>query len=179
MPVPVSPSDGPGFSGRPSQFAGGAHDAAAGLRDHVEGEVLLVGAALAEALDLAVDDRRVERSDDVGAEAEPLDRAGGEILHQHVGLGGQVLDQLQALRVLQVDGDRLLVGVEIQEIRVIHAGLPPSERPGSPPLGFSTFTTSAPSQARVSVQDGPASNWVMSRTRTPARQSPPKLHWSS
>src|ERR1700738_929955 len=46
----------------------------------------------------------------------------------------------------------------------------PSARPGSPPFGFSTFTTSAPSQARASVQDGPASNCERSRTRTPSRQ---------
>src|SRR5215470_2612258 len=43
-------------------------------------------------------------------------------------------------------------------------------RPGSPPCGFSTLTTSAPSQANASVQEGPASNWVRSSTRTPARQ---------
>src|SRR5215813_15020502 len=44
------------------------------------------------------------------------------------------------------------------------------KRPASPPCGFSTLTTSAPSQAKASVQEGPASNWVRSRTRTPARQ---------
>src|ERR1700736_506836 len=44
------------------------------------------------------------------------------------------------------------------------------KRPASPPRGFSTLTTSAPSQASASVQDGPASNWVRSSTRTPARQ---------
>src|ERR1700738_2420744 len=43
-------------------------------------------------------------------------------------------------------------------------------RPASPPCGLFTLTTSAPSQASASVQDGPASNWVRSRTRTPARQ---------
>src|SRR5215475_1717139 len=48
---------------------------------------------------------------------------------------------------------------------------PNKERPASPPSGFSTLTTSAPSQARASVQDGPASNWVRSRTRTPARKA--------
>src|SRR6266849_8578958 len=45
------------------------------------------------------------------------------------------------------------------------------KRPASPPCGFSTLTTSAPSQASASVQDGPASNWVRSRTRTPARNA--------
>src|SRR5437588_6315371 len=44
-------------------------------------------------------------------------------------------------------------------------------RPGSPVAGFSILTTSAPSQARLSVQDGPASNWVKSTTLTPSRQS--------
>src|SRR6266511_5834579 len=48
---------------------------------------------------------------------------------------------------------------------------PNKERPASPPCGFSTLTTAAPSQASASVQDGPASNWVRSRTRTPARNA--------
>src|SRR6516162_182153 len=48
---------------------------------------------------------------------------------------------------------------------------PNKERPASPPCGFSTLTTSAPSQASASVLDGPASNWVRSRTRTPARNA--------
>src|SRR5437764_6312903 len=43
-------------------------------------------------------------------------------------------------------------------------------RPGSPPFGFSTLTTSAPSWASTSVQVGPASNCDRSSTRTPARQ---------
>src|ERR1700730_18457869 len=44
-------------------------------------------------------------------------------------------------------------------------------RPGSPSPGFSILTTSAPSQASASVEEGPASNWVKSTTRMPARQS--------
>src|SRR3984893_3126291 len=50
------------------------------------------------------------------------------------------------------------------------AGARSEKRPASPPCGFSTLTTSAPSQASASVQEGPASNWVKSRTRTPERQ---------
>src|SRR5450759_516925 len=46
----------------------------------------------------------------------------------------------------------------------------PVRRPGSPPTGFSTFTTSAPSHARTWVQEVPASNCVRSSTRTPVRQ---------
>src|SRR5262245_60848324 len=46
-----------------------------------------------------------------------------------------------------------------------------TRRAGSPVFGFSILTTSAPSQASASVQDGPASNWVKSTTRMPARHS--------
>src|SRR5437899_882576 len=45
-----------------------------------------------------------------------------------------------------------------------------SRRPGSPVFGFSILTTSAPSHASASVQEVPASNWVKSTTRIPARQ---------
>src|SRR5206468_7404033 len=51
------------------------------------------------------------------------------------------------------------------------SGLPGrSRRPGSPVFGFSILTTSAPSHARASVHDVPASNCVKSTTRMPARQ---------
>src|SRR5262245_58330078 len=46
------------------------------------------------------------------------------------------------------------------------------------PVGDSSFTTSAPSQASTCVQDGPDCTWVMSRTRTPSRalaMTPPLL----
>src|SRR5262245_14647070 len=46
-----------------------------------------------------------------------------------------------------------------------------TRRAGSPVFGFSIFTTSAPSQASASVHEGPASNWVKSTTRMPARKS--------
>src|SRR6266571_8849561 len=46
-----------------------------------------------------------------------------------------------------------------------------TRRAGSPVFGFSILTTSAPSHASASVHDGPASNWVKSTTRMPARQS--------
>src|SRR5690349_20618336 len=41
------------------------------------------------------------------------------------------------------------------------------QRPGSPRLGTSTLTTSAPNQASASVQEGPASNCVRSSTLMP------------
>src|SRR5512143_3261578 len=43
-----------------------------------------------------------------------------------------------------------------------------SQRSQSPPRGSSTFTTSAPSSARIQVANGPGRSRVRSRTRTPA-----------
>src|SRR6266851_2295626 len=62
------------FDRRTVAISGDANRAAGGLGDHVEGEVLLVRAALAETLDLAVDDPRVQLLDDVVA--EPGERLG-------------------------------------------------------------------------------------------------------
>ena len=39
----------------------------------------VVRAAIAEALDLGIDDARIDRADDVVAEPEPFDRAGREV----------------------------------------------------------------------------------------------------
>src|SRR5438105_7105332 len=101
MPVPVSPIVGPGLTG----LAGDAHRAAGGLGDRVEGQALLIGAARAEALDLGIDDARIDRTDDVITEPQPLDCAGREILGEDIGLFHHFLDQIEAALVLQIDCD--------------------------------------------------------------------------
>src|SRR5262245_57852146 len=51
------------------------------------------------------------------------------------------------------------------------SGLPGrSRRPGSPRPGFSILTTSAPNQAKTSVEVVPASNWVKSTTLMPCKK---------
>ena len=97
-------------------LAGNAHDAAGRLRDHVEGQRVLVGSAGAKALHLRVDDARVDSADHVVAEPQPLNGARREILHHDVGTLRHVLDELEPVLGLQVDGDGFLVGVEQQEI---------------------------------------------------------------
>src|SRR5262244_506419 len=72
------------------------------------------------------------------------------------------------LRLIVIDR---LLALNMWKYHGSSSGLPGrSRRPGSPVFGFSILTTSAPSQARASVQDVPASNCVKSTTRTPARQ---------
>src|SRR5206468_1867240 len=75
-----------GLDGRPISLAGHADHAAGGLRDHVEGESLLVLAAGAESLDRAIDDAGVELPDLVVPEPEAVDRPRRHVLHRDVGL---------------------------------------------------------------------------------------------
>src|SRR5262249_25409637 len=74
-----------GLERRPVGLPGNAQDAAGRLRDHVEGEVVLVGSASAKALHLRVDDARIDGVHHVVAEPQPLNGAGREILHHDIG----------------------------------------------------------------------------------------------
>src|SRR5213078_2024416 len=82
-------------------LAGDAHRPARRLGDWVEREAVLVGAAGAEALDLGVDDARVDRADDIVAKPQALDRARREVLGEDIGLLHHFLDQREAALVLQ------------------------------------------------------------------------------
>src|SRR5229473_2039397 len=108
---------------RPVGLAGDADRAAGGLRDHIEGQPRLVRAAAAKALDLAIDDPRVDFLDGFVVEAEALDRAGRHVLDRDVGLLQQFLDDLEPLWRLQIDRQRLLVDVELVEIPGVVIGL--------------------------------------------------------
>ena len=121
-PVPVSPMVGPGLRGSVSERAREAQGAAHGLRDHVEAHVVLVG-ALAEALDLRVDDSGIDLPHDVAAEAQPLDGAGREVLDHDVGLLQHLGEDLATARAAEVQRDAALVRVEQHEVVRIHARL--------------------------------------------------------
>ena len=108
-----------GFGRRVAGVARHAHRAARGLRDHVEGERFFVRAALAEALDLAIDDTGVDLLQHIVAEPQALDRAGREVLGEHIGFLDQLLDEFDAACGLEIDRRRLLVGIEDLEIEGI------------------------------------------------------------
>src|SRR3984893_1970666 len=67
-------------------LAGDRHGTPGRLRNHVKGEVVLVGAVIAKALDRDIDDPGVDFAADVVAKAEPFYDAGGEILGKEIGL---------------------------------------------------------------------------------------------
>ena len=101
--------------------AGGGGRAAGALRDVLVDLAVLVGAG-AEALDRGVDHARVELLDALPGEPHAIERAGREVLDQHVAGLDQALEDLHALLVLAVDGDRALVVVQHREIEAVHLG---------------------------------------------------------
>src|SRR5712691_1644722 len=103
---------------RAREAQGPAH----GLGNHVKAHVVLVW-PLPEALDLRVDDTGIDFPDDVVAEAQPFDSAGGKILDHDVGLLQQLSKYFAAARTTEVQGDAALVGVEQHEVVRIHTRL--------------------------------------------------------
>src|SRR4029077_3761102 len=89
MPVPVSPIVGPGLTGLPSRSPVMliAPPAAWAI-----GSALLVRAAIAEALDLGIDDAGVDCADDVVAEPQSLDRTGREVFGEDIRLLHHLLE---------------------------------------------------------------------------------------
>jgi len=77
-------------------------------------------AALVESLERGHDELRVDLVDLVPTEAELFHVAWADVLYEHVCLE-QVGEDLLAFRVLHVERDRLLVGVELQEVQRVRA----------------------------------------------------------
>ena len=98
--------------------AGGRGRAAGALRDVLIDLAVLVGTG-AEALHRRDDHARVGLVDVLPGQAHAVERAGREILDQHVAMLDQALEDLLALAVLGVDGDRALVAVEHREIEAV------------------------------------------------------------
>jgi len=100
-----------GFDRRPVALAGDADRAARSLRDHVEGEAVLVRAAGAEALDLAIDDAGVDLLYLVIAEPEALDRAGRHVLDRDIGLFQERAYDLKPARDLRFNVSDFLLAL--------------------------------------------------------------------
>ena len=105
---------------RPVAEAGGRSRAAGALRDVLVDLAVLVGTG-AEALHRGDDHARIELVDVLPGEPHAVERAGREILHQHVALLDQPVEDFLALGVLGVDRDRALDAVEHGEIEAVGA----------------------------------------------------------
>ena len=103
----------------PIGIARHAEGTAAGLRDHVKGQVLFERAAFAETLHLRVDDTWIDLLNLFITEAEPFDRPRREVLDHHIGFPEQIPDQFETLRRFQICRHGSLIGVQDMEIERI------------------------------------------------------------
>jgi hypothetical protein len=89
------------------------------LRDVLVDLAILVRTG-AEALDRCDDHARIELLDALPGEAHAVERAGREVLDQHVAMPDQRLEHRLALRMLRIEGDRALVVVQHREVEAVH-----------------------------------------------------------
>ncbi len=98
--------------------AGGRSGAAGALR-HVLVDLAVLVRAGAKALHRGDDHARVELVDVLPGQSHAVERAGREILHQHVAFLDQPVEDFLALGMLGVDRDRALRAVEHGEIEAV------------------------------------------------------------
>src|SRR5712672_2129437 len=91
----------------------------AGALRHVLVDLAFLIGSRAEALDGGDDHARIELVDVLPGQPHAVERAGREILHQHVALLDQPIEDLPAFRMLGIDGDRALVAVEHGEVEAV------------------------------------------------------------
>ena len=122
----------------------------------------------------------------VGAEAEPVEHAGPEVLQQHVGPAHQLGEHGLVGVVLEVEGDRLLVAVAPTGSTSTR-GRPSlaAARTAAPSRGcrrrvpgLSTLITRAPRSPSIIAACGPARARVRSTTRMPVEGSPAVRSWA-
>src|SRR5262249_34915525 len=104
-------------------LAGDTDRATRGLCDHVEGQALLMRAAGPEALDLAIDNTRVNLLDRFVVQAKALDRPWCHFFGHDIGLLDHLFDDLESPWRFQVQRYRLLVDVELVEVPWVVVGL--------------------------------------------------------
>ena len=97
-------------------LTGDAHEPAHALQKEIVTGARCIRSGLAETGDRAVDEARVDLGEARVVEAVLRQTADLEILDQHVGFRGQIAHQALALRLGDVDGDRLLAAVAAHEI---------------------------------------------------------------
>ena len=95
------------------------HQPAEALGDLIVTGAIAIGAALAEARDAGVDDPRVDRAERLVVDAEAVLDVGPEVLDDDVGPGGELLEDLDAARVLEVERHRALVAVQVLEVELV------------------------------------------------------------
>ena len=102
---------------------GDRHQAALALGDLVVARALRLRPVVTEPGDRQDDEPRVQRVQPRDREAEPVQHADPEVLHQHVRALDQPGQHVLVGRVLEVEDQRLLVAVRRQEVRRLALGV--------------------------------------------------------
>ena len=97
--------------------AGDRHESRLALDQQVVGLLVPVRAIRAVARDVADDEPRVAAGERFVREPQPRGGARREVLHQHVGLREQAVEDRRRLRVLDVERQALLAAVRPDEMR--------------------------------------------------------------
>ena len=102
------------------------------------------------------------------AKAQPLDHAGPEALHEHVGAADQPPQYRTSRCLLQIQRDRAFADIGRDRIRGVIA-VPHAQAAAQSPVSVgSTLMTLAPYWASIIAQYGPATPWLTSITFRPA-----------
>ena len=101
------------------------HDAAHPLRDQVEAATPGMGPIIAETGELGVDEARVDLAQIFKAESGARHHRRPVILDQHVDAGDELEKQPLSFGLLVIEGDALLVTIDVAEIGVALAAVAP------------------------------------------------------
>src|ERR1700680_2747947 len=96
--------------------AGVEHHPGHRLADRVKRTTIPIRAILAEARDVDHDDAGIKLFQDIVTQPHRIHHAGAEVLHQHVGLRHQLLEDGLAARASQVEGDALFAAIVLRPI---------------------------------------------------------------
>jgi hypothetical protein len=110
-----------GLRRRTAGVAGDAHDAAHRLRDQVEAGPFRPGPGLAEARDAGINEARVAGAERRVVDPEARRDARPIVLDDDVGAGGEPAEELETGGALQVQRDRALVAVHVDEAEAVVA----------------------------------------------------------
>ena len=105
-----------GTGGLSALGTGDGHHTAHGLSQNIIARAQVVGTVAAKARDRRIDDAGIDLLQDIIAQSQLVHHAGAVVFHHDIRFFDKLLEDLLALRGLQVQGDSLFVAVDVGKI---------------------------------------------------------------
>ena len=105
-----------GTGGLSALGTGDGHHTAHGLSQDIIARTQVVGTVAAKARDRRIDDAGIDLLQDIIAQSQLVHHAGAVVFHHDIRFFDKLLEDLLALRGLQVQGDPLFVAVDVGKI---------------------------------------------------------------